>query len=150
MLTINIKLDHIHTGAIIDDEVALDFDHRQKSRLRVKLKSGQEAAIFMPRGTILRGGDYLISEDGKLIKVIAADQDVMRVTADSPLELSRAAYHLGNRHVPLELGDGWLKLESDYVLKDMLIGLGVTVESISAPFEPEAGAYAGGHHHHGH
>lgn len=147
MLTVNTKLDHLHTGVEIDDEVSLSFDLRQKSRLRARLQSGEEVAIFMPRGTILRGGDFMIAEDGSVIRVIAAAQQVMRVTAESHLDLMRAAYHLGNRHVPLELGEGYLKLESDYVLKEMLIGLGVAVEEVSQSFEPEAGAYGGGHHH---
>lgn len=150
MLSISTKLEHGQPDTAIDDTVSLNFDLRQKSRIRVTLQSGKEAALFMQRGTILRGGDLLQADSGAIIEVIAADQSVMKVTADNAKALMRAAYHLGNRHVPLEIGDGWLKLEADNVLQDMLIGLGMTVEACQAPFEPESGAYAqaGGHHHH--
>jgi urease accessory protein len=131
-----------------DDQLILPFDRRQKSRLRVMLKSGEEAGLFLERGTILRGGDCLRASDGRVVQVIAADELVMRVTANTPIQLLRAAYHLGNRHVPLQIGEGWLRLEQDHVLKDMLVGLGVSAENEQAPFEPEAGAYGGGHRHH--
>ncbi|WP_438969811.1 urease accessory protein UreE [Methylophaga sp.] len=148
MLEFHTKLPHSH-AIKNDDSVALSYDIRQKSRIRVTLASGVEAAIFMPRGTILRGGDQLEATDGRIIKVIAAEQAVLKVTADSPKALTRACYHLGNRHVPLEIGDGWLKLETDDVLKQMLLGLGdIRIDEIDSPFEPEAGAYGGGHHHH--
>lgn len=150
MLSITSKLEHTHSDQPIDDQVALSFDLRQKSRLRVKLQSGSEAALYMQRGTILRGGDLLQAETGEVVAVIAADQAVMKVTADTAKSLARAAYHLGNRHVPLEIGDGWLKLETDSVLKDMLTGLGVSVTELQAPFEPESGAYASGGHHDDH
>lgn len=148
MLEIHTKLPHDH-DIKSDDSVALSYDIRQKSRIRVTLASGIDAAIFMPRGTILRGGDHLEATDGRKINVIAAEQAVIKVTAESPKALTRACYHLGNRHVPLEIGDGWLKLETDDVLKQMLLGLGgVFVDEINSPFEPEAGAYGGGHRHH--
>ncbi|GLP98984.1 MULTISPECIES: urease accessory protein UreE [Methylophaga] len=147
MLEIHTKLTDNNISDF-DDKVSMSFDLRQKSRIRVKLASGREAAIFMTRGEILRGGDVLQAQDGSIIQVQAADQQVMIVTTHSAHALMRAAYHLGNRHVPLEIGDGWLKLEADYVLKDMLLGLHVNVEETQAPFEPEAGAYGGGHHHH--
>lgn len=148
MLEIHTKLTHSH-DIKSDDSVSLPYDIRQKSRARVTLASGIEAAIFMPRGTILRGGDQLEAADGRKIQVIAAKQAVMKVTAESPKALTRACYHLGNRHVPLEIGEGWLKLETDDVLKQMLVGLGgVCVEKIDSPFEPESGAYGGGHYHH--
>lgn len=147
MIEIHKKLAHQH-GIKSDDSVALSYDLRQKSRIRVTLSSGDEAAIFMPRGTILRGGDQLEAEDGRIIEVIAAEQDIMKVTADSATALMRAAYHLGNRHVPLQIGDGWLQFETDNVLGDMLLGLGVKVEKIASAFEPESGAYGGHSHHH--
>ncbi|MFM9836009.1 MAG: urease accessory protein UreE [Methylophilaceae bacterium] len=136
----------------IDDTLELPFDLRQKSRLRVKLASGVEAALFLTRGIILRGGDLLKSEDdtdGKsiVVQVIAAQEPVYNVIAPTLRDLMCAAYHLGNRHVPLQIGDGWLRLEQDYVLKDMLLGLGMQVAETFAPFEPEAGAYGGGHRH---
>lgn len=138
----------IAPGALHDDRLILPFDRRQKSRLRVRLESGDEAGLFMERGTILRGGDRLRANDGRVVQVVAANEPVMLVTADTPIQLMRAAYHLGNRHVPLQVGEGWLKLEQDHVLKEMLIGLGVYVAYRDAPFEPEAGAYGGGHRHH--
>ena len=133
-----------------DDELVLPFDQRQKSRLRVKLASGVEAALMLERGTILRGGDCLRSGDGRIIRVVAANEPVQRVTAHNSQQLMRAVYHLANRHVPLQICDGWLRLEQDHVLKAMLLGLGMKVTEEFAPFEPEAGAYGGGHRHHGH
>lgn len=132
----------------IDDQLELPFDQRQKSRLRVTLASGKEAALFLSRGIILRGGDLIQSEDGKLVvQIVAAQEPVYNVIAPTLRDLMRAAYHLGNRHVPLQIGDGWLRLEQDYVLRDMLLGLGMQVSEVNAPFEPEAGAYGGGHRH---
>ncbi len=144
MLGISKKIEN---ASQVDDQLVLPFDRRQKSRLRVELASGTEAALLLERGTILRGGDLLEAEDGRVIQVVAADQPVLLVTADTPRNLMRAAYHLGNRHVPLQVGDGWLRLEQDHVLQDMLLGLGMTVTGELAPFEPEAGAYGGGHRH---
>ena len=139
--------ERITLAGHIDDTLELPFDLRQKSRLRVKLASGIEAALFLTRGIILRGGDLLQSEGGLVVKVLAAQEPVYNVIAPTPRDLMRAAYHLGNRHVPLQIGDGWLRLAQDYVLKDMLIGLGMQVGEVVAPFEPEAGAYGGGHRH---
>lgn len=139
--------ERIALSGHIDDSVELPFDLRQKSRLRVVLASGQEAALFLSRGIILRGGDLLRSEDGMVVQVLAAQEPVYNVIASSQRELMCAAYHLGNRHVPLQIGDGWLRLEQDYVLKDMLVGLGMQVSEVLVPFEPEAGAYGGGHRH---
>lgn len=142
-ITERLKSSHQH-----DDRLVLPFDRRQKSRLRVTLASGTEAALILERGTVLRGGDYLRADDARTILVVAADESVMYVTATTPQQLMRATYHLGNRHVPLQIGDGWLQLEQDHVLEAMLIGLGVTVSHQHVPFEPEAGAYGGGHRHH--
>lgn len=139
--------ERIALSGHIDDTVELPFDLRQKSRLRVKLTSGREAALFLTRGIILRGGDLLKSDDGLVVQVLAAQEPVYNVIAPTQRDLMCAAYHLGNRHVPLQIGDGWLRLEQDYVLKDMLIGLGMQVAETVAPFEPEAGAYGGGHRH---
>lgn len=132
----------------IDDTIVLPFVLRQKSRLRVTTQSGLDAGLFLDRGVILRGGDLLKAENGLVLQVIAAQESVYDVTANSAQSLMCAAYHLGNRHVPLQVGDGWLRLEQDHVLKDMLVGLGMHIKSHFAPFEPEAGAYGGGHRHH--
>lgn len=139
--------ERIAVSGHVDDTLELPFDLRQKSRLRVKLMSGQEAALFLSRGIILRGGDLLKSEEGQVVQVIAAQEPVYNVIAPSTRDLMCAAYHLGNRHVPLQIGDGWLRLEQDYVLKEMLLGLGMQIAETVAPFEPEAGAYGGGHRH---
>jgi len=140
--------ERINEASQVNDQLVLPFDLRQKSRLRVTLESGMEAALMLDRGTILRGGDLLKAEDGRVIQVVAAEQPVLRVTAATPQALTCAAYHLGNRHVPLQVGDGWLLLEQDHVLNEMLIGLGMTTTEHMAAFEPEAGAYGGGHRHH--
>lgn len=130
------------------ERLVLPFNLRQKSRLRTRLASGREVGLFMERGTVLRGGDRLVSDCGVSIAVEAAPERVVTVTCASPMELARAAYHLGNRHVPLEIGAGYLRLEADPVLADMLRQLGAALVEENAPFEPEAGAYGGGHHHH--
>lgn len=150
MLTIlpNITERVADAGEVFHDRLILPFDLRQKSRLRVRLESGREAALLLERGSILRGGERLRLQR-EIVLVIAADEPVLHVSAVDARQLARAAYHLGNRHVPLQIGDGWLRLEQDHVLRELLLGLGVTVEALCAPFEPEAGAYGGGHRHHG-
>jgi urease accessory protein len=131
----------------IDDRLVLPFDLRQKSRQLVRLESGEEAALLLERGTILRGGDCLEGDDGRIVHVLAAPEAVLLVSCLTPRELVRAAYHLGNRHVMVQIGDGWLRIADDHVLHEMLVGLGAQVRHEIAPFEPEAGAYAGGHRH---
>ncbi|GKS96975.1 urease accessory protein UreE [Acidovorax sp. SUPP2825] len=133
----------------------LDWDTRQKSRFAATDSTGRELGIFLPRGTAVRGGDVLVAEDGALVRVIAAPQAVLRITHcaqhGTPFDLTRAAYHLGNRHVPIELTPTHLQIEPDHVLADMLRAMHLIVNAIDAPFEPEGGAYAaGGHHGHGH
>lgn len=134
--------------------LTLDWDGRQKSRLATALDDGRAAAVLLPRGTVLRGGDLLVAEDGSLVQVIAAPQPVLQVrhcTAHgTPFDLLRAAYHLGNRHVPLELQPTLLQLEPDPVLAAMLRAQHLIVTEVLAPFEPEAGAYGAGGHAHAH
>lgn len=132
-------------------QLRLPFDQRQKSRLRTKLTDGEDAWLLLPRGEILRGGDKLQASDGRVVEVVAAMEDVMHITCASANALAKAAYHLGNRHVPVEVGDGYLRIAADHVLAEMLTGLGATLITMQAPFEPEGGAY--GHtsgHDHGH
>ncbi len=129
-------------------ELLLPFDLRIRSRLRTRLVSGEEAALRTERGAVLRGGDCLMSEDGRVVRVAAIPENVMHIVCANPFELTRAAYHLGNRHVPVEIGDAYLRIAADRVLGDMLLGLGAKVEALEAPFEPESGAYGGGHGHH--
>lgn len=147
MLNISVRLLPSEQAVDIHEYLELPFELRQRSRLRATLQSGLEAALLLDRGTILRGGDLLRAEDGRVIQIIAAPQPVQDVTAASQQALMCAAYHLGNRHVPLQVGDGWLRLEQDHVLKEMLLGLGMQVTETLAAFEPEAGAYGGGHRH---
>ncbi|SAK70786.1 urease accessory protein UreE [Caballeronia hypogeia] len=127
--------------------LTLAFDARCKSRLAATLDNGEEIAIVMPRGTVLADGDMLVADDGGFVRVIAAPQDVLIVRAPSVRLLTRAAYHLGNRHTPVEVGADYLKLEADPVLEDMLKRLGVLVAHEAQPFQPETGAYGGGHKH---
>lgn len=129
-------------------ELVLPYDLRIRSRLRTRLASSEEAVLRTERGTILRGGECLKSEDGRVVLVSAAPEKVMHVTCADQYELTRAAYHLGNRHVPVEIADGYLRIAVDHVLGDMLLGLGAQVSELEAPFEPESGAYGGGHGHH--
>ena len=123
----------------------LAFDRRRRSRQRVTLSSGEDALLILPRGEMLRGGDRLLAADGRLFEVQAAPEPVLHVECADAALLARAAYHLGNRHVPVEVGAGYLRLEPDHVLAAMLAGLGLSVVEIMAPFEPEAGAYAQAH-----
>jgi urease accessory protein len=127
--------------------LTLDFDARRKSRLAATLDNGEEVALVLPRGTVLRDGDVLVAQDGTLVRVVAAAEAVLMVTARDRLTLTRAAYHLGNRHTPVEVGAEYLKLEYDPVLADMLKRIGALVEQVTLPFQPESGAYGGGHKH---
>ena len=127
--------------------LTLAFDERRKSRLAATLDNGEEVALLLPRGTVLRDGDVLVADDGGLVRVVAAAEAVLFVRAKNALTLTRAAYHLGNRHTPVEVGADYLKLEYDPVLADMLKRIGATVDQVSMPFQPESGAYGGGHKH---
>ncbi|HSM22577.1 MAG TPA: urease accessory protein UreE [Rubrivivax sp.] len=142
-------------------QVELGWDERCRSRLEATDSAGRLLGIFLPRGSVMRGGDVLVAEDGSLVRVVAAPQPVLVVQAckthGTPLDLLRAAYHLGNRHVQVELRADRLLLEPDHVLADMLRGNHLIVTEAQAAFEPEGGAYASaghghehGHAHHGH
>jgi len=131
-----------------DVELVLPFDLRQKSRLRTILADGEEVGLFLDRGHVLRGGDYLQSEDGRIVLVRAKSEKVLHISCANDVDLLRVTYHLGNRHVPLQVGQGWVRIADDDVLRAMVEGLGASVEVMDAPFEPEAGAY--GRHHHNH
>ncbi|WP_322030575.1 urease accessory protein UreE [Paraburkholderia sp. J76] len=127
--------------------LTLAYDARCKSRFAATLDTGEEVGVVLPRGTVLRDGDMLVADDGGLVRVIAAAESVLRVRAPDRLTLTRAAYHLGNRHTPVEVGADELKLEADPVLEDMLKRLGAQVDRVQLAFQPEAGAYGGGHRH---
>jgi len=130
-----------------DAELVMTFELRSKSRLRTATTGGEEVGLFLAAGQPLRHGEVLQAEDGRRVRVTAAAEALLHVRCDSAVELCRAAYHLGNRHVHLEVGDGWLRLLDDEVLAQMLRQLGAGVERLAAPFHPEHGAYGGGHHH---
>ena len=141
-------IETLYTGdAAPAARVELNFDARTKSRLRTQLVGGEEVGMFLPRGTILRGGDRLQAQDGRVVEVVSAPEDLLEARCADAFALARVAYHLGNRHVAVQVGEGWLRIQTDHVLKTMLTGLGAEVHALSAPFEPEAGAYAHGHHH---
>jgi urease accessory protein len=146
MLTLNTKLEQADQ---IDGELILPYDQREKSRLRATMVSGEEVAVFTVRGTILRDGDILRGDDGRIVKITAAKEPTYRVEGQTPHQLLRCAFHLGNRHTQAQIGNGFLRIRKDAVLKEMLEGLGAKVEEELAAFEPESGAYGGGHHHHG-
>lgn len=130
--------------------LTLPFESRQKSRLRTRLDDGRDVGLFLARGTVLRHGDRLRTTSGLVVRVRAAPEAVSTARTDDALLLARAAYHLGNRHVALQIGPGWLRYLHDHVLDAMARELGLAVAGERAPFEPEAGAYGGGHLHHGH
>jgi len=145
MLIVQRKLD---APVPQDAELVLPFELRQKSRLRTSVASGEEIGLFLPRGTVLRDGDCLRADDGRVVRVTAASENLLEVRCADSDALARAAYHLGNRHTPVQVGAGWLRLAADDVLAAMLRGLGAEVTPVRAPFEPEAGAYAANHHAH--
>jgi len=134
--------------------VEIDWDVRQKSRFDTTDSLGRHLGVFLPRGTLVRGGDVLVVEDGSMVKVLAAPQAVLRITActshGSPFDLTRAAYHLGNRHVPIELKPDHLKIEPDHVLADLLRAMHLIVNEVEEAFEPEGGAYSAATHAHSH
>ena len=123
-------------------KLVLPFELRQKSRLRARLDSGEEVALVLPRGRVLRGGDRVTAADGRELEIVAAPERLLHIESE---ELARVAYHLGNRHVPLQVGPGFLRIAEDHVLEEMARKLGARVSRVEAPFEPEAGAY--GHQH---
>jgi urease accessory protein len=149
MVEIKAKLK-VRQGAYrvsVSDRLELTFDSRQKSRLRTRLVSGEEVALMLPRGEILRGGDLVTAADGRVIEIVSCMEKILHIEAGTPQDLAKAAYHLGNRHVPVQVGETFLRIAEDHVLEEMLVKLGAKVSHVEAPFEPEAGAYAGGHQH---
>ncbi len=146
MIDLNAKLP---SGAPrqVQGQLRLPFELRQKRWLFAALASGEEVALKLPRGATLREGDLLLASDGRVIEVIAAPERVVHVECATTSDLARVAYHLGNRHVPLQVGDGFLRLSENHVLEDLLRRLGAKLTIIDAPFEPESGAYSGAHLH---
>jgi urease accessory protein len=134
--------------AKFDAELIMPYELRQKCRLRTQTTTGEETGLFLPRGSLLRDGDFLEAEDGRIVKVTARLEKVLQIGCPDTVQLARIAYHLGNRHVALQIGAGWLRIANDYVLRQMVEGLGAVVVPVEAAFEPEPGAY-GGHNHQG-
>ena len=132
---------HYHGPLVATARLTLPFELRQKSRLRCHLDDGEEVGLVLERGTMLRGGDLLLASDGRVVQVVAAPEGLSVVATDDAHLLARAAYHLGNRHVPLQIRPGMLCFLHDHVLDDMLRGLGLPVRFETLPFEPEGGAY---------
>jgi len=147
MIKANEVLGHQHD---YDETLTLPYELRQKSRLKATLDNGTDIGLMLPRGTILRGGDAIKAEDGTVIMIKAAEETVSVANINDATLFARACYHLGNRHVPLQISDNSLRYLHDHVLDDMLAGLGVKITCQQATFEPESGAYGGGHHHHSH
>ena len=140
------------TRAPVDGPVAgelrLPFELRTRTRVLARMTDGTEVAVMLERGgPPLADGDVLAAADGRRVRIRADDEDLLHVTCADATALARAAYHLGNRHVKVEVGDGWLRIASDSVLEGMLRQLGASVTDRRAPFAPEHGAYGAGHHH---
>jgi len=144
MLSLHTK---VASAATVHDRLVLPFDARERCRQRVRLASGEEVALFLVRGTVLRDGELLTGEGGRVVQVVAAPEPTYVVRCVDAIMLARCAFHLGNRHTQTQVGEGFLRIRVDPVLKDMVEGLGAQVSEELAPFEPEAGAYPGGHGH---
>jgi urease accessory protein len=125
--------------------VRLSFDARSKSRLLLRLDGGEQAALVVERGRLLRGGDRVRTQDGREVEIIAAEESLLEASSEDPVVIAKAAFHLGNRHVAVQVMAQRLRFLNDHVLEEMVKGLGLKVTAVLAPFEPEGGAY--GHHH---
>ncbi len=133
-----------------DVTLTLPFALRQKSRLLACLDNNEEAKLFLARGTVLRQGDLLRTTTGLIVQVKAAPEAVSTASTDDPLQLARVCYHLGNRHVPLQIGSGWVRYLRDHVLDTLMEVLGLPVKAENMPFEPEVSAYDRHSHRHDH
>ena len=148
MLTLNTRIDD---APQVHGTLVLPWDRRERCRMRAILASGEEVALFLPRGAPLRHGDLLRGDDGRVVRIVAAPEPTYAVRCKDKLTLARCAYHLGNRHTQLQICDWGLRMRADPVLREMVLGLGAKVEDELASFEPENGAYAGAAGHgHGH
>ncbi|MCU4524543.1 urease accessory protein UreE [Acinetobacter ursingii] len=141
------RLDEITSDQAFDT-VELSFDTRQKSRFRATLANGTDIGADLPRTGILRSGSFIATNEGDILRIDAKPERLMQVTAETDFELLKAAYHLGNRHVPLMLTPYALYFEPDHVLAEMVEGLGLQVKQVEHAFEPESGAYAQHNHDH--
>ena len=151
MLQVFERLAHSHQRR--DDSITMDFDTRQKARIKAVTDKGQAIAIFVDRGQPLKIGELLKSECGKLIEVLGLPEPVITAVADDWLTFSKLCYHLGNRHTRLQVGELWLRFQPDHVLEELVLRFGLTSQHQPEVFEPESGAYGAAHghsHSHGH
>lgn len=152
MIDFDTRIEHLETDLF--SECTLTLDQRVKARQRVTLENGHVAGLYIPRGSVLRDGDFIKSETGEVICIRAANESVSTVRFDDALSMSKACYHLGNRHVALQIDELMVRYQHDHVLDDMLSGMGLNPIHEMAPFQPEPGAYGEhGHakpHSHGH
>ena len=139
MLTLHTKIEQAEQ---IFAELILPYELREKSRLRATMSNGEEVAVFTLRGSVMRHGDLMLGNDGSVVQILAAVEPTYRVECDTAFGLLRCAFHLGNRHTQAQLGDGFLRIRQDSVLREMLQGLGAHVTEESAAFEPEAGSFS--------
>jgi urease accessory protein len=143
-----IRIDTLIASGRPELTLTLPFNDRTKSRLRTRLDNGEEVGLFLPRGTILRAGQLLQDNSARVIQVCAAQELVSEAHASTHRLFARACYHMGNRHVPLQIGYRWLRYQPDKVLDELLRHLALEVAQKNAPFEPEAGAYGAHSHKH--
>jgi urease accessory protein len=129
------------------DTVLLDFDRRHRRRVRLRTEGGRELLLDLARAARLRDGDGLLLQDGGIVRVQARPESLTEIRAGGQRDLVRIAWHLGNRHLPVQLLDGCIRIRADHVIEAMVALLGGRISHVDAPFEPEAGAYANGHHH---
>lgn len=147
MLQLTERLEHGHEDAL--DELCLTFDMRKRGRLRATTTGGREVGLFLSRGQVLATGDILKASTGELIRVTSAPEPVITALCSDEITFAKVCYHLGNRHVPLQIGPRWLRLQPDHVLEALIQRFGMPLLRENAPFEPENGAYSsvGGHNH---
>ena len=132
------------------DRVLIDHDRRHRRRILLRTEAGAELLLDLASAVRLRDGDGLALQNGGVVQVCAKPEKLLEIHAHEEGELVRIAWHLGNRHLPVQLLDERIRIRADHVIQEMVVGLGGHVDEIEAPFDPEAGAYAGGHNHHHH
>lgn len=142
-----LELVHRITTGVASRTLTLPLELRARGRLRATLDDGTEVGLFLDRGPILRGGDLIASAEGEIVRIKAASEKVSTIYCEDRLAQCRVSYHLGNRHVALQIAPGYVRYQHDHVLDDMVRGLGLEVTVEEQPFEPEPGAYGGGHGH---
>ena len=144
-----IRATRVETGPTTEtaDRVLLDFDARYRRRTAMRTQGGLDFLLDLERAQRLRHGDLLVLEDGRRIRVEAAPEELAEIRDTTPGGLMRIAWHLGNRHLPVMLAPDHIRIRRDHVIEEMVAGLGGTVTNVHTAFDPERGAYAGGHVH---